>query len=70
MHASIDTRAATAARYTPGAERATVLADALGCIISGRPLPESLRAPSPACARPDTVEEGIRRIVGGATATA
>jgi len=71
MNASIDTRAITAARYTPGPERAAVLADALGCIITGRPLPESLRPPELPCVQATSVEDGLRRTIGGGrTATA
>lgn len=68
MNASPDTRAATPARYTPGPERAAVLADALGRIITGRPLPESLRPPELPCVQAATVEDGLRRTIGGGRA--
>ncbi len=51
-----------AGAYTPPAAEAAV-AEALGCIIAGRPLPERLRAPryEPSC--PATVAAGIARIL-------
>jgi hypothetical protein len=42
-----------------------VLADALGRIITGRPLPESLRPVAEPTAAPATVQEGIEWILGG-----
>jgi hypothetical protein len=59
------TRRATAS-YTRPTTREEIVAEAIGCIISGRPLPEYLRAPTLYRARPATVEEGCARILTGA----
>ena len=49
--------------YVPPADRQALIAEAIGCIITGRPLPAHL-APQPvAIARPATVAEGIARIL-------
>jgi hypothetical protein len=65
--ASQTTRPA-AATYTPATQIDAVLAEAIGCIITGRPLPEFLRAPAAESVRPASVEEGVRRILTGGTA--
>ena len=69
MSTATESRSPAAPSYTPHRERAALLADALGCIISGRSLPEILRAPSLDPGRPTSVEDAIRRILaGGSTA--
>ncbi len=53
-----------AGSYTrPDAAAEAAVAEALGCIIAGRPLPERLRAPryEPSC--PATVAAGIARVL-------
>ena len=51
---------------TSATSREAQLAAALGCIITGRPLPAHLCPPAHAAAPcPMSVEAGIRRIVGG-----
>ena len=62
------TRPAAAATYTPASDLDAVLAEAIGCIITGRPLPEFLRAPALESVRPASVEEGVRRILTGGVA--
>ena len=42
-----------------------LIAEAIGCIIEGRALPEHLRPRAVAAPRPATVQEGIARILGG-----
>lgn len=49
--------------YVPGPTVAEQIAEAIGCIITGRPLPEHLRPAPFVAARPATVEEGIARIL-------
>ena len=49
--------------YVPGPSTAEQIAEAIGCIISGRPLPEYLRPQALMVTRPSTVEEGIARIL-------
>ncbi len=51
-----------AASYTRPAAEAEV-AEALGCIIAGRPLPERLRAPRYESSCPATVAAGVARIL-------
>ena len=56
--------------YTGAANKQAVIAEAIGCITSGRPYPSHLAAPTPcadACP-PTCCEEGIARILGGAAA--
>ncbi|MFL5577798.1 MAG: hypothetical protein ACJ79S_17725 [Gemmatimonadaceae bacterium] len=65
MRTAPESRGETAIAPTPSAGRAEVLAEALGCIITGRPLPESVRAPSYEAVRPATVEVGIAWIIAG-----
>lgn len=65
MRTSTDSHPVPGTSYTPGPERDAILADALGCIISGRPLPESLRSAPVDVARPSCVEDGIRRMLDG-----
>lgn len=68
------TLAARTAAPAPVYDRATnaqaVLADCLGRIITGRPLPEHLRPASTVRPRPLTVEAGIARILRGGAPTA
>jgi hypothetical protein len=53
----------TAIKYVPGPSTAEQVAEAIGCIITGRPLPAYLQPQPLAIARPATVEEGIARIL-------
>ncbi len=64
MNTHVDARPA-AATYTRPASREEILADAINCILAGRPLPEWLRAPVLAASRPATCAEGIARIMAG-----
>jgi hypothetical protein len=60
------TTAAPGVRTTPRSlTRDEMVAEALGCIISGRAIPEYLRMASHETARPATVKAGIRRILEG-----
>ena len=54
-----------ATAYAPPASKQQLIAEAIGCIISGRPYPEHLRATTYVAARPATVEAGIREILRG-----
>jgi hypothetical protein len=45
-----------------------LIAEAIDCIISGRPYPEHLRPTTYAAERPRTVEAGITRILRGGPA--
>jgi hypothetical protein len=67
MRPANETRSPAATTYTPVNDRDGTLADALDCIICGRPLPEYLRVTRADSVRPRTVEEGILRILGGGT---
>ena len=51
--------------YSPAATVAEQIAEAIGCIITGRPLPAHLRPAPVAVSRPATVSEGIARILAG-----
>jgi hypothetical protein len=51
--------------YVPAASAAEQVAEAIGCIITGRPLPAHLSAAPVPVARPATVSEGISRILAG-----
>ena len=55
----------TAFAYTRPATRDEMVAEAIGCIITGRAFPEYLRAPSHEPARPASVAAGITRILAG-----
>jgi hypothetical protein len=58
------------ASYTGTASKQALIAEAIGCITSGRPYPSHLAAATP-CADdcpPTCCEEGIARILGGAAA--
>jgi hypothetical protein len=57
------TFATSAASYKRTSTEAEILADALGRIITGRPLPEALRPTTYAGARPASVQDGLARIV-------
>ena len=61
----LTTGAATATTFNPPANAADVVAEALGRIITGRPLPEGLRPPVERLAPPDTVQERIAWILAG-----
>ena len=65
---TIATSAAAPTVYSPAPTKADVLADALGRIITGRPLPEALRPVDVVTGAPATVQEGIARILTGARA--
>ena len=57
--------AGSPATYTPSSDARELLARALACITSGRPLPEQLR---PTVLRPPahaTVQDGIAAILAG-----
>ena len=58
--------AAATGAYSQPASRAEILADALGRIITGRPLPAGLCPAPVVVAVTVTVEEGISRILTGA----
>jgi hypothetical protein len=58
-----------AATYTGPSSREATLAEALGCIIHGLPLPEGLRPPSFATARPASAEAWIGRTLSEPRAT-
>ena len=49
--------------YVPGPSAAEQIAEAIGCIITGRPLPVYLQPQPVAIPRPATVSEGIARIL-------
>ena len=50
-------------QYVPGPTTAEQIAEAIGCIITGRPLPAYLQPQPFVVARPASVEEGIARIL-------
>ena len=56
-------RAAAPTVYAPSPAKAELLADALNCIISGRPFPDGLCPPAAAPSAPATVRDGISRIL-------
>jgi len=60
---SIELNARQAATYAGPASREATLAEALGCILHGLPLPEGLRPPSFVGARPTSAEAGIARMM-------
>ena len=63
MTLELEARPVAAAAYTP-MDRAALTAECLGCIITGRPFPDAVRAPMYDLARPASVEDGIARILG------
>jgi len=65
MSTATQTNSYTAATYAAPATRGEMIALAIGCILSGRALPEQLRAPRYQPSRPTTVEEGVARILAG-----
>jgi hypothetical protein len=65
MPTPFDSRRETVPPSTPSAVRITLVAEALTCVITGRPMPESLRAPSIGRTRPPTAEAGIAWILAG-----
>ena len=67
---SMQTTRRDAATYTGATSKQALIAEAIGCITSGRPYPSQLAAPSP-CADgcpPTCCQEGIARILGGTAA--
>jgi hypothetical protein len=62
-HTRTSRTSSPAMTYVPGPSTAEQVAEAIGCIISGRPLPEYLRPQPLVAMRPATVEEGIARIL-------
>ena len=50
--------------YAPPAARDTLLAECIGSILAGKPLPEAVRPPAAAVERPGTIYIGISRILG------
>ena len=68
MTTTLTPRATAPTVFVPSTGTADVLADALGRIITGRPLPESLRPAPAATAAPATVQEGIGWILDGQSA--
>jgi len=55
---------ARAIAYAPPAARDALLAECIGNILAGKPLPEAVRPPAAAIERPGTVYIGISRILG------
>jgi len=49
----------------PGPERDALLAECIGSILAGRPLPEAVRPRAAAVERPASVYVGISRILAG-----
>ena len=66
---TIATTTGASTAYAPPAapEKEALIAECIGRIITGRPLPEALRPQVPDVQRPETVEEGIARILAGGT---
>jgi hypothetical protein len=56
-----DARATT---YAPPAARDALLAECIGNILAGKPLPAAVRPPAAAVERPGTIYIGISRILG------
>ena len=54
-----------AVTYAPGPSAAEQIAEAIGCILTGRPLPVYLQPQPVAIERPASVSEGIARILRG-----
>ena len=52
-----------AARTSAAPSSQALIAEAIGCIVHGRPLPEPLRPRPFSAPRPATVQEGITRIL-------
>jgi hypothetical protein len=65
MSTLLETSRDIAAAYTRPATREAMVAEAIGCIITGRVFPDYLRAPSRELDRPASVEAGIGRILAG-----
>ena len=59
------TTRATATTFTAPSTNVDVLGEALGRIITGRPLPESLRPAAIGVPSPATAQEGIAWILAG-----
>lgn len=62
-HTGTSRTSSPAITYEPGPSPAERIAEAIGCILEGRPLPEHLRPQPFTASRPATVEEGIARIL-------
>lgn len=62
--ASSDTNRTSVGGYGPAASAAEQVAEAIGCIVSGRPLPAHFRPAPFAVSSPATVGEGIARVLG------
>ena len=60
------TRNSIPVSYVPTTSAAEQIAEAIGAIITGRPLPAHLRPSPVGIAKPASVSEGIARILGGA----
>lgn len=62
-HTRTSRTSSPAIRYVPGPSTAEQIAEAIGCIITGRPLPAHLRPEPFVTTRPATVAEGVARIL-------
>jgi hypothetical protein len=62
-HTRTSRTSSPALAYVPGPSTAEQIAEAIGCIVTGRPLPAYLQPQPLMIARPSTVEEGIARIL-------
>jgi hypothetical protein len=67
MNPVLDSRHTPVASYSPltPAIREAILAEAIGCILGGRPYPEQLRATVYMPPRPATVEAGCAWALAG-----
>jgi hypothetical protein len=64
---TVGSAALTSFEPTPssGASGQDLVAECVGCIISGRPLPERVRPPATVGATPATAAAGVARILNG-----
>ena len=64
---SFTTPRATSTVFAPPAAptKQELIAEAIGCIVNGRPFPEHLRPPTYLTQRPATVRDGIAGIISG-----
>lgn len=61
--------ATTFSTYAPPADAQAAIAAYIACILEGRPYPDAQRrATAVPSTRPDTVQEGIERILRGSAA--
>jgi hypothetical protein len=65
MSTTLDTRRPSTTIYAPPGTRDEIIAEAIGCILAGRPLPEQLRPPASHTWRPATSEAAFARILAG-----